>query len=69
MLPLRAISLLKTGARLVGVLGVSDTGEPVSKRKTRLIVSLFALLAALGWLSPDVAKALEDLVLAILAFV
>ena len=73
-LPIRGIlkaakKATKVAAQVAGVVGTKVDGTPVTGRKKRLAASLVALVVAAGWLDADVAEALSEVVLNLLAFV
>lgn len=58
----------KVAGRASGVLGKDDRGAPVKGRKKRLVAAILAVLVAYGVLGPEQGNAVQELVLALMAF-
>lgn len=58
----------KVAGRVSGFMGTQEDGTPVSGRKKRLAAAVAGVLVAFGWLAPEQAGALLELVMSALAF-
>lgn len=63
-----AQKVAKVAARVSGVMGTQEDGTPVSGRKKRLAAAVAGVVVAFGWLAPEQADALLELVTVALDF-
>jgi hypothetical protein len=59
------LRLAKKAAEVAGVVGKTDLGFPIKHRKKRLVAAVMGLAVAAGYLNPEIAAALEELILAL----